>query len=89
VYNQGRNEGGGKGRNSPGAEPFWSAELLRGRRMTAGAPESPNNVTRTFFNAVHLLPKASGSNMGVSGRQIYILPRAPSNLAAPLCTTHE
>ena len=25
--------------------------------MTAGAPESPNNVTSTFFNAVHLLPK--------------------------------
>ena len=28
-----------------------------GRRMTAGAPESPNNFASTFFNAVHLLPK--------------------------------
>jgi len=25
--------------------------------MTAGAQKSPNNVTRTFFNVVHLLPK--------------------------------
>ena len=41
------------------------------RRMTAGGaewlpgpPKSPNNVTNTFFNTVHLLPKTSGSNMG-------------------------
>ena len=27
------------------------------RLMTAGAPKSPNNVTSTFFNTVHLLPK--------------------------------
>jgi len=27
------------------------------RRMTAGAPKSPNNVTSTFFSRVHLLPK--------------------------------
>jgi len=33
------------------------AEILRGRRMTAGVPKSPNNVTSTFFNTVDLLPK--------------------------------
>jgi len=27
------------------------------RRMSAGVPISPSNVTSTFFNAVHLLPK--------------------------------
>ena len=27
------------------------------RRMTAGAPKSPNNVTSTFFNTVLLIPK--------------------------------
>jgi len=33
------------------------AEILRGRRMIAGAPKNPINVTRTFFNTVHLLPE--------------------------------
>jgi len=27
------------------------------RRMAVGAPKSPNIVTSTFFNTVHLLPK--------------------------------
>jgi len=27
------------------------------RRMTAGAPKGPKNVTDIFFNPVHLLPK--------------------------------
>jgi len=53
---QGCNEGA-RGRNYPGAESLWSAEILRGRRMIAGTPKNPNSVTRTFFNAVHLLPK--------------------------------
>ena len=35
----------------PGAESLW------GRWNTAGAPKNPNNVTRTFFNTVHLLPE--------------------------------
>jgi len=26
------------------------AEIVRGRQMIAGAPQNPNNVTRTFFN---------------------------------------
>jgi len=42
---QGRNEGGQRGNNSLAAE--W---LRRARK-------SPNNVTSTFFNTVHLLPK--------------------------------
>jgi len=25
--------------------------------MIAGMPKNPNNVTRTFFNTVHLLPE--------------------------------
>ena len=32
-------------------------EQFPGRRMTASAPKSPNNVTSTFFNTVRLLPK--------------------------------
>jgi len=47
-----------------GAESLWGRRITAGRRMTAGgaeclreAPESPNNVTYTFFNAVNLLPK--------------------------------
>jgi len=36
---------------------FGGAEILRGRRMIAGTPKNPNNVTRTFFNAVHFLPE--------------------------------
>jgi len=42
---------GGIGHYCPGAES------RRGREITAGAPKSPNNVTGTFFNAVHFLPK--------------------------------
>ena len=42
---QGCNEMGARGRNSPGTESLWAP------------PKSPNNVTSTFFNAVHLLPK--------------------------------
>ena len=34
------------------------------RRITAGAPVSPNNVTSTFLKTAHLLPKALGSNIG-------------------------
>jgi len=45
------------GRNYPGAKSPWGAEILRGRRMIVGAPKSPNNVTRTFCNTVHLLPE--------------------------------
>jgi len=35
--------------------------------MIVGAPQSPNNVSSTFFNTVHLFPKdlkISGSNKG-------------------------
>ena len=30
---------------------------IPGRRITLEVPKSPNNVTSTFFNTVHLLPK--------------------------------
>jgi len=42
---QGRNEWGARGAQLPGAESL------------RGAPKSPNNVTSSFINAVHLLPK--------------------------------
>jgi len=32
-------------------------DTIPGRRITAGAPKSPNHVTSTFFNAEHLLAK--------------------------------
>jgi len=53
---QGRNEGA-RGRNYPGAESLWGAEILRGRRMIVWTPKNPNNVTRTFFVTVPLLPE--------------------------------
>ena len=37
--------------NFPGAESLWGAKSLR------GAPKNPNNVTSTFFNTAHMLPK--------------------------------
>jgi len=40
-----RNDGRARGAQFPG------------RRITVGAPKSPNNVTSTFFNTVHLLLK--------------------------------
>ena len=76
---QGRNEGG-KGGTIPR------------RRITAGGAEwlrraakSPNNVTRTFFNTVHLLPR---DLFGTWGRQTCFLPRAPSHLITPLTATY-
>ena len=73
---QGRNEGG-QGDTIPRApNHYGGAESLR------RAPKSPNNVTNTFFNTAHLLPKDSGSNTG--GCHACFLPRAPSDLVAPL-----
>jgi len=43
-----------------------------GRQITAGTPKSPNIVTRTFSNTVHLFRKTSGSNMG--GSKLASLP---------------
>ena len=57
-WEQGRNEGVQGWHNSPCAEALW------GRRMTAEEPKSPNNVTSTFFNTVHLLPKDLRSEYG-------------------------
>jgi len=54
FIDQGRNEGETVAQyNASGDEPL-------------GAPKNPNNVTSTFFNIVHLLRKALGSNMGAS-----------------------
>ena len=54
-HNQGRNEGG-KGGTIPWAPiRYGGAESLQGRRISAEAAESPNNVTSTFFNTANLL----------------------------------
>jgi len=50
VQSAGRNEGA-RGRNYPGAESLWEHWNI------AGAPKNHSIVTRTFFNAVHLLPE--------------------------------
>ena len=55
---------------------YGGAESLR------GVQKSPNNVTSTFFNTVHLLLKELTSEHG--GRQTSFLPQAPSNLVTPL-----
>jgi len=36
---------------------FLGGPVTMGRRMTTGSPKSHNNVTSTFFNTLHLLPK--------------------------------
>jgi len=55
---QRRNEGGEGGRNSPGAESLWGRQITaEGAEWLRGVPKSPNNITSTFFNTVHLLPK--------------------------------
>jgi len=41
--------------------------------MTAGASKSPNNVTDTFFNTVHLLPKDLRLERG--GAKVACCPR--------------
>ena len=60
---QGGNEGG-KGCTIPHPTNYW------------GAPKSPSNVSSTFFNTVHSLPKnfAVGSNMGAPN--LFLAPGA-------------
>jgi len=52
----------------------------KGGTIPRGAPKSPNSVTSTFFNTVHLLQK---DLIRTWGRQTFFLPRAPSNLVTP------
>jgi len=53
---QGRNEGGRVGAIPRAPNHSGALKYCDGRRIIAGAPKSPNNVTSTFFNTVHLLP---------------------------------
>jgi len=53
--------------------------------VTRGAPKSPNNVTNTFFNTAHLLPRDLRFEHG--GHPTCFLPRAPSSLVTPMCMT--
>ena len=53
--------------------------------MIAGTPKNPNNVTRTFFNVIHLLPEDLRFVNGE--RQTCFLPRAQSNRVTPLAVT--
>ena len=57
-----------------------------GRRITAGAPKSPNNVTSTFSPAVQLFPRDYFRTLG---RQTCFLPRAPSNLVKSLLSMQD
>ena len=52
-----------------------------GRRMTAGGAKSPNNVTSTFFNTVHFLPKDLRFEHGDT--KLVSFPGRP-NLVTPL-----
>jgi len=49
--------------------------------MTARAPKSPNNVTSTIFNTVHLVPKNLRFEHEAPN---LLLPRALSNLVTSL-----
>ena len=52
--------------------------------MTAGAPKSPNNVTSTFFNTVHLLSKDIKFEHG--GAKLASCPgRCPTSLRMVVC----
>ena len=53
---QGCNEGARR-RNYPGAESLWRRWITAVGPNDCGLPTNPNNVTRTFFNTVHSLPK--------------------------------
>jgi len=61
---QGRNEGGKRSAIPRAPSHYGGAKSLRGRRMAAEALENPNNVTSTFFNTIHLLPKDLGFEHG-------------------------
>ena len=69
-----RNERG-KGAQFPGRR------IIMERRITAGMPKSPNNVTSTFFSQIICSRKASGRTWR---RQSGFLHRAPSNLVTIL-----
>jgi len=73
---QGRNEGG------KGGTILGEAESLWGRRMTAGLPKSPNNVTIYFLQ--YSTFASERPQVRIWGRQTCFLPRAPSNLVTPL-----
>ena len=62
FHQQGRNEGA-RGRNYLGAQSLGGAEILQERRVIAGTPKNPNNVTRTSVQYI-CFRKTSGSNMG-------------------------
>ena len=75
---------GGKGGTIPRVpNHYGGAEWLRGE------PKSPNNITSTSFNTVHLLLKDLRFEPG--GRQTCYLARAPSNLVTPpdYSTSHK
>jgi len=79
IRSQGLNEGA----QSPGRRITVGAPNHYGeRRMTAGTPKSPNNVTDVFFNAVYLLPKDLKFEHG--GAKLASIARALSNLVMPL-----
>jgi len=49
---------GVKGAHFPGRRvTMWRQITVGGAEWLRGAPKSPNDVTSTFFNTVHLLPK--------------------------------
>jgi len=70
---QGRNEGSKGGTIPRAPNRYWGAKSLR------GAPKSLSNVTSTFINTVHLLPKDlrlehGGANLAsCSGRHVTLL----------------
>jgi len=50
---QGRNDGGARRHNSPGAESLWGRRITAGgAKCLLGTPKRPNNFTSTSFNTV-------------------------------------
>jgi len=84
---QGRNEEGDKGDALP-----WALSHCRGPKSLRGAPDgsgralkSLNNVTSTFFNTVHLLPK---DLFWTRGCRTCFLPCVSSILVMPLTVAY-
>jgi len=71
------------GRKSPGAESLWGRLITAGNvEWLRGTIKSPKNITSTFSNTVHLLPK--DLSLWTWGRQACFLPRASSYLVTQL-----
>jgi len=81
---QGRNDGGARGAQFLGRRVTMGApNHCMAAEWMRGAPKSPKNVTSTFFNTVHLLPKDLSFEHG--GAKLASCPRRYLTSSRPCC----